>query len=40
MMVAGLDAYTAGALAVPPIAMVSYLIQKYLVFRAREPRRS
>jgi putative flippase GtrA len=28
----GLDAYTAGALAIPPIIVISYLLQKYFVF--------
>jgi putative flippase GtrA len=32
MLTLGLDAYTAGALAIPPIIAVSYLLQKYFVF--------
>lgn len=34
----GLDAYTAGAAAVPPTTMLSFVCQKYLVFRTRAPR--
>jgi len=33
IMTLGLDAYIAGVLAIPPTALISYLAQKYLVFR-------
>ena len=33
LMSLGLDAYLSGALAIPPITLLSYLAQKYLVFR-------
>ena len=33
MLMLGLDAYVAGALAIPPIAILSYLMQKFIVFR-------
>lgn len=33
IMALGLDAYLAGALAIPPVVLISYLAQKYLVFR-------
>jgi putative flippase GtrA len=33
MIILGMDAYTAGAFAIPPTAIVSYLIQKFVVFR-------
>lgn len=33
LMVFGFDAYVAGALALPVSAMLSYLIQQYIVFR-------
>ena len=36
MLIFGLDAYTAGALAIPPIVVISYLVQKYFVFNARD----
>jgi putative flippase GtrA len=32
MLALGLDAYTAGALAMPPIIVMSYLLQRYFVF--------
>jgi putative flippase GtrA len=35
MLKFGLDAYTAGALAIPPIIVISYLVQKYFVFNKR-----
>lgn len=35
MLKFGLDAYTAGALAIPPIIVISYLLQKYFVFNNR-----
>lgn len=37
MLKLGLDAYVAGALAIPPIIVFSYLIQKFIVFRRTEP---
>lgn len=33
LMTFGLDAYISGALAIPPITLLSYLMQKYIVFR-------
>jgi putative flippase GtrA len=36
MLIFGLDAYEAGALAIAPIAVLSYLLQKYLVFNTRD----
>jgi putative flippase GtrA len=38
MLTLGLDAYTAGALAIPPVIVLSYLLQKYFVFNAIERR--
>lgn len=37
LMAYGLDAYTAGALALPFSTLLAYLIQKYLVFRPAAP---
>jgi putative flippase GtrA len=37
MIALGLDSYSAGAVVVPIIAMVSYLTQKYFVFRQSGP---
>jgi putative flippase GtrA len=34
---AGLNAYWAGALAMAPITLLSYLVQKFLVFGASQP---
>jgi putative flippase GtrA len=31
----GLNAYAAGALALPPIVLVSYVLQKYVVFKPK-----
>ena len=36
MLAFGLDPYTAGALAIPPIVVISYLVQKYFVFNAKD----
>jgi len=36
MLIFGLDAYAAGALALPFIAVLSYLLQKYLVFNTKD----
>ena len=36
-LVGGFDAYVAGALALPPIVLLSYLLQKYLVFNNDRP---
>ena len=33
MLMLGLDVYVAGALAIPPITILSYLMQKFIVFR-------
>jgi len=33
----GLNAYVAGALALPPIVAMSFILQKYFVFRPTEP---
>ena len=37
LMRAGLDAYTAGALALLPVTLVSYFVQRLLVFGAPRP---
>jgi putative flippase GtrA len=39
MLIFGLDAYAAGALSITPIAVLSYLLQKYLVFNTRRSTR-
>jgi len=36
MLIFGLNAYAAGALALPFIAVLSYLLQKYLVFNTKD----
>lgn len=36
MLIFGLDAYTAGALAIPPVILISFLLQKYFVFNAKD----
>jgi putative flippase GtrA len=35
MLILGLDAYSAGALAIPPIVVISYLVQKHFVFNKK-----
>ena len=35
MLIFGLDAYTAGALAMPPVVLISYLVQKYFIFNIK-----
>jgi len=35
MLIFGLNPYWAGALAIPPIVVLSYLLQKYLVFNTK-----
>ena len=35
----GMDRYVAGAVAIPPIAVLSFVVQRYVVFRASVPGR-
>lgn len=35
----GMDRYVAGAVAIPPIAVLSFVVQRYVVFRASDPGR-
>ncbi len=35
----GFNAYVAGALAIPPIVLLSYVLQKYLIFNINQRRR-
>jgi|SRR5215204_257750 len=35
----GMDRYVAGAVAIPPIAVLSFVVQRYVVFRTSDPGR-
>ena len=35
MLILGLDAYWAGAVAIPPVALMSFFVQKYFVFNRK-----
>ena len=37
MIAVGVNKYVAGALAIPAVAVLSYLVQRFLVFRPEEP---
>jgi putative flippase GtrA len=38
-LLCGFNAYVAGALAIPPIVLLSYVLQKYLIFNKSQRRR-